>query len=64
MKKKRVTASKKTETTKPKTVIDLSKNLPIFSAVSDVDLENLNLSITTNIKHFLAPLIQQIRRIA
>ena len=64
MKKERVTASKKTKTiTKPKTVINLGEDLPIFSAVSNVDLENLNLSITTNIKDLLAPLIQQIREI-
>ena len=64
MKKEHVTASKKTKTetiTKPKTVIDPGKELPIFSAVSNVDLENLNLSITKNIKDLLAPLIQQIR---
>ena len=42
-------------------LIDLDKNLPIFSALSNVDLENLNLSITTNIKDLLASLIQQIR---
>ena len=64
MKKERVTASEKMKTiTKPKTVIDLGKDLPIFSAVSNVDLENLNLSITTNIKDLLPPLIQQIREI-
>ena len=61
MKKEHVTASKKTKAiTKPKTVIDLDKDLPIFSAVSDVDQENPNVSITTNIKGPLAPLIQQI----
>ena len=38
-------------------------DLAIFSAVSNVDLENLNLSITTNIKDLLATLIQQIREI-
>ena len=49
MKKERVTASKKMKTiTKPKTVIDLGEDLPIFSAVLNVDLENLNLSITAN----------------
>ena len=59
MKKEHVTASKKMKTiTKPKTVIDFGKDLTIFSAVSNVDLENLNLSITTNIKDLLAPLIQ------
>ena len=64
MKKERVTTSKKTKTiTKPKTVIDLGEDLPIFSAFSNVDLENLNLSITTNITDLLAPLIQQIREI-
>ena len=64
MKKDRVIASKKLKTiTKPKTVIDLGKDLPIFSAVSNVDLENLNLSITANIKDLLAPLTQQIREL-
>ena len=48
---------------KTKTVIDISEDLPIFSTVSDVDVENLNLSVTTNIKDLLAPLIQQIREI-
>ena len=62
MKKERVIASEKMKTiTKPKTAIDLGEDLPIFSAVSNVDLENLSLSITTNIKDLLAPLIQQIR---
>ena len=61
MKKERVTASKKTKTIpKPKTVVNLGED---FSAVSNVDLENLNLSITTNIKDFLASLFQQIREI-
>ena len=64
MKKERVIASKKMKTiTKPKTVIDLGEDLPIFSAVSNVDLENLNLSITANIKDLLAPLTQQIREL-
>ena len=64
MKIKRVTASKKRKTvTKAKTVIDLGEELPIFSPVSNVDLENLNLSITTNIKDLLASLIPQIRDI-
>ena len=44
-------------------LIDLGEDLLIFSAVSNVDLENLNLSIATNIKDLLAPLIQQIREI-
>ena len=58
MKKKCATASKKTETiTKPKTVYNLDEDLPIFSEVSNVDLQNLNLLITTNIKNLLAPLI-------
>ena len=62
MKKEHVIASKKAETnTKPKAVINLGEELPIFSAVSNVDMENLNLSITANIKDLLAPLIQQIR---
>ena len=64
MKKERVIASKKTKTIKkPNTVIDLGEDLPIFSAVSNVDLENLNLSITANIKNLLAPLTQQIREL-
>ena len=74
MKTERVTASKKTKTiTKPKTFINLGdltifrsidlSILPIFSAVSNVYLENLNLSITTNITDLLAPLIPQIREI-
>ena len=59
MKKEHVTASKRMKTiTKPKTVINLGEDLPIFFAVSNVDLENLNLSITKNIKDLLAPLIQ------
>ena len=62
MKKNPVNASKKTKTiTKPKTIIDLDEDVPIFSAVSNVDLENINISITANIKDLLAPLIQQIR---
>ena len=57
MKKERVIASKKTETIeKSKTVINLGEDLPIFSAVSNIDLENLNLLITANIKDLLAPL--------
>ena len=64
MKKDRVIASKKLKTiTKPKTDIDPGEDLPIFSAVSNVDLENLNLSITANIKDLLAPLTQQIREL-
>ena len=64
MKKERVIESKKMKTiTKPKTVIDLGEDLPIFSAVSNVDLENVNLSITANIKDLLAPLTQQIREL-
>ena len=64
MKKNPVNASKKTKTiTKPKTVIDLDEDVPIFSTVSNVDLENLNISVTVNIKDLLAPLIQQIREI-
>ena len=50
-------------TTKPKTIIDLGKDLPIFSAISNVDLENLNLSIIANIKDLLAPLTQHIREL-
>ena len=61
MKKDRVIASK--TITKPKTVINLCEDLPIFSAVSNIDLENLNLSITANIKDLLAPLTQQIREL-
>ena len=61
MKKERITASKKTETiTKPKTIINLDEDLPICSAVSNVNLENYNLSISANIKDLLALLIQQI----
>ena len=64
MKNERVTSSKKTEAiTKPKTIINFSEDLPIFFAVSNVDLENLSLSITTNMKDLLVPLIQQIREI-
>ena len=64
MKKDRVIASKKMKTiTKPKTVIDLGEDLPIFSAVSNVDVEDLNLSTTANIKDLLAPLTQQIREL-
>ena len=64
MKKNPVNASKKKKAiTKPKTVIDLDEDVPIFSAVSNVDLENLNISITANIKDLLVPLIQQIREI-
>ena len=64
MKKNPVNASKKTKTiTKPKTAIDLDEDVPILSAVSYVDLENLNISITANIKDLLVPLIQQIREI-
>ena len=64
MKKERVIASKKMKTiTKPKTVIDLGEDLPIFSAVSNVDLENVNLSITANIRDLLAPLTHQIRKL-
>ena len=64
MKKERVTASKKTKTiAKLKTAIDLGEYLLNFSAISNVDLENLNLSITTNIKYLLAALFQQIKEI-
>ena len=49
--------------TKPKTVINLGEDLPIFSAISNVNLENLNLSITANIKDLLAPFTQQIREL-
>ena len=64
MKNERVTSSKKTETiTKPETIIDFGEDLPIFFSVSNVDLENLNVSITTSIKDLLVPLIQQIRKI-
>ena len=51
MKKGRVTSSKKTKTetiAKPKNVIDLGEELPIFSIVSNVYLGNLNLSVTMN----------------
>ena len=64
MKKERVIARRKTKTIKkPKTVIDLGKDLPTFSAVSNIDLENLNLWITANITDLLAPLTQQIRKL-
>ena len=41
--------------TKPKTIIDFGEDLPVFSAVSNFDPENLNLSITVNVKYLLAP---------
>ena len=41
----------------------LAENYQFFSTVSNVDLENLNLSITTNIRDILTPLIQQVREI-
>ena len=64
MKNERVTSSKKTETiAKPKTIINFGEDLTIFFAISNVDLENLNLSITTNIEDLLVPLIQQITEI-
>ena len=63
MKKERLIGSKKMKIYKTKTVIDLGEDLSIFSAVSNVDLENLNLSITANIKDLLAPLTQQIREV-
>ena len=64
MKKECVIASKKTKTFKKlKTVIDFGEDLPIFSTASNIDLENLNLSITANIKDLLAPLTQQIREL-
>ena len=47
MKKERIIASKKIKTlTKPKLVINLCEDLPMFSSVSNVDLENLNSSTT------------------
>ena len=59
--KKECIASKKMKTIKkPKRVINLGKDLPICSTVSNVDLENLNLSITANIKDLLAPHTKQI----
>ena len=64
MKKERVIASKKAKTiTKPKAVIDFGEDLPIFSGVSNVNLENRNISVTAIIKDLLAPPIQQIREI-
>ena len=64
MKKERVIARKKMKTiTKPKTAIDLGEDLLIFHAVSNVDLENLNLSITANIKDLLVPLTQNSREL-
>ena len=41
----------------------LAENYQFFSTVSNVDLENLNLSITTNITDILTPLIQQVREV-
>ena len=67
MKKEHVTAGKKTKTEtimKPKNVINPSEESPIFSTVSNVNLENLNLSITTNIiKDLLTLLVQHVREI-
>ena len=64
MKKERVIASKNMKTiTKPKTVISLGEDLLIFSAVSNVYLDNLILSKTANINDFLAPLTQQITKL-
>ena len=63
--KRTITASKKAKIetiTKSKNGIGPGEELPIFSAVSNVDLENLNLSITTNIKNLLTLLIQQITK--
>ena len=60
MKKDRFSTSKKRKTkttTKPKKVIELGEDLPSFSAVSRVDLENLNLSIITNIRDLLTSLV-------
>ena len=62
MKKECVIASKKTKT-ETGTVIDVGEDLPFFSVVSNLDLQNLNLSITTNIKDLLEPLIQLIKEI-
>ena len=60
MKKESVTACKKTKTiTKLKTFIDLGEDFPIFFVASNVDMENLNLSITATIKDLVAPLISK-----
>ena len=62
MKKERVSGSKKTKTetiSKLKNLFDLGGELPIFSAISSVDVQNLNLSITRNIRDLLISLIQQ-----
>ena len=60
MKKESVTACKKTKTiTKLKTLIDFGEDFPIFFVVSNVDMENLNLSITATIKDLVAPLISK-----
>ena len=60
MKKESATACKKTKTiTKHKTFIDLGEDFPIFFVVSNVDMENLNLSITATIKDLVAPLISK-----
>ena len=64
MKKKRVATNKQTKTeiiTKPKTVIDLAEDLPIFLQLLNVDMDSLNLSITTIVKDLSKPLIQEIR---
>ena len=51
MKKERIIASKKMKTiTKPKTVTDLGEDLPIFSGISNVDLENLKGAEATCVK--------------
>ena len=51
MKKERVIASKKMKTiTKPKTVTDLGEDFPIFSGISNVDLENLKGAEATCVK--------------
>ena len=64
MKKVWVTASKKTKIiAQTKIAAIIGKKLPIFSAVPNMDVENPNLSIITNIKDLLTPPIQQIREI-
>ena len=55
--------AKKRKLSQNQKLLSISEDLPFFSAVSNVDLENLNLSITVNIKDLLAPLTQQIREL-
>ena len=54
---------KKRKLSQNQKLLSILEDLPFFSAVSNIDLENLNLSITVNIKDLLAPLTQQIREL-